>query len=277
MVKKEHYVPQMYLRNFCIEGDENKCFEYNEHVNKIRKVDIKDICAINYLYEIRNEDGMFLFPERKNDFEIALSKIEQDHSNELRRLYNKIRSSRQSILLDANERENLLGFVTLMILRNPITRDTLAYAFETVSDKVKIKKKEEKSVAWMATMGMIDRVAAQQVNPGKIAFMKTTKDCPFITSSFPMWFTGNPIYENFYMPLTADIAMALSKPKNLLENLNRCILIDLTPKEVEDKNLYMITAAESIISNSEEQLKRSFIASSMREIRNIREHSWMNK
>ena len=115
ITKRQHYVPQMYLRNFSVD---EKCYVFNPYIKIIEHKNIRDICEENYLYEIRDNEGKFLFPDSKNEIEKALSIIEGTDSKLLSSIFARIKNSREEyVTLEAEEREGLFGFIVLMLLK----------------------------------------------------------------------------------------------------------------------------------------------------------------
>ena len=54
--KKQHYVPQFYLKNF---SDESlQLYVLNKNIKKIYKSSVRDICSRNNLYEIKWQKKM---------------------------------------------------------------------------------------------------------------------------------------------------------------------------------------------------------------------------
>ena len=252
VTKKQHYVPQMYLRNFCIDGEGDLCYEYNPYLQAIRKTRIEDICAENYLYEIRNKNGVFLFPDSINRIEEIFSKIESEDANFLRNILIQIDKADTFIDIGAEEREKIIGFVCLMLLRNPLIRDFVPRVLMEKID-LRITTKEEKSIAWIFTIQNIDKVEFVISNP-VISFMKTSKEYPFITSSFPLWFSPNSNPRIVYMPLSATIAVLFQEMPNVLINLNHCEVREINNSETDSYNYKLVSKDFSLISSSKEIL-----------------------
>ncbi len=253
-VKKQHFVPRMYLKLFSNSSKGDRCYEYNSYTNCIRNVRIEEICEENYIYEIRNEKGEFLIPEMKNKIEIALSKIEKQDASMLRNIIAKVEDSNDYIILRNEEREELLGFILLMILRNKATRNALPETYNLITNKT-ISKKEEISFLWNIILLNIDK-AGRDIENSEIIFLKNKSGNSFITASVPMRFSGYPIQNDFYMPLSPSIAIELRIPKNALINVNRCEIRKVWSEQVLQYNCKILSRDGSLICTDEKTLKR---------------------
>jgi hypothetical protein len=254
ITKKQHYVPRMYLRNFCIDGKKDKCYEYNQHTNDVRIANINNLCEENYLYEIRDEEGIFLVPELKNQIEKAFSIIENEDAELLKDLLELIERSRDSIVLSDEQRKSLIGFIFLMILRNPVLMDVLPETLKLING-TELKTKAEIKFAWIIVLLNIDRYGYDIENT-QLTFLRTKESNPFITSKLPMYFSGYPIQRDFYMPLSSKVAIEMRLPENVLINVNKCDIRDLSIEEVDSYNCKLLDRQGSIISNSQEALNK---------------------
>lgn len=244
--KKQHYVPQMYLKNFAID---ERCFVYNPFKQKIEKNSIRNICEENYLYEIRNKDGVFLFPDSKNQFENALSQIEGQDAELLNNILSRVDEEDNCLILSNDERESLIGFSLLMLLRNPLIRNVLPDVLK-ISIGMEISKKEEISFAWLFTLLNIEKVCPGLIN-SQINFLKTNKDDYFITSSFPLSFSGDTVQRDFYLPLSSRIGMELSMPDNVLINVNKCQVNYINSQQTDFYNSKLLSRDVFLISEDE--------------------------
>lgn len=250
ITKKQHYVPQMYLRNFSVN---DRCYVYNPFTERIENKNIRDICEENYLYEIRDDKGDFLFPETKNEIEKALSEIEGIVAEMFSGLFLKVHGNSDHIQLKEKEREVLLNFVVIMLLRNPIFRNVLPEVYKELSG-IDIIKKEEKSVVWLFTMLNDDKVAPDIFN-SEIVFLETTQQYPFVTSNFPMSFPKLSIQNQLYMPLSNTIAIELNEKHSSETNLMVCRKKVLNNEEVKNYNAKLMVWSEYIISSSEREIE----------------------
>ena len=86
MTRKQHYVPQVYLRGFS----EDKIRIWSYVVNPLEDgkcVPIESICREKYLYEVKDNDGNWLAP---NWIEKCLSILERMFAENLRYLQKKV-------------------------------------------------------------------------------------------------------------------------------------------------------------------------------------------
>ena len=253
LVKQQHYIPQMYLKNFCTD-DGKKCFEYNPYIKEIRYVSISEICKEQYLYEFKIRKKDFFIKGNENKFEKLLSQIESFDADLLRKILSVVEKSKDYVFLSKDERESLLGFIMLMLLRNPAVKDALPEALK-LSTGIEKLGEEEIQFAWLFTMSNIDKFG-NDIESSQITFLKTTEADPFITSSFPMYFEGVPIQKNFYMPISSKVALTLEVPPNKLIRTDRCNVRLLSVNEVDAYNSLLLSRIDSIICSSKEQLEK---------------------
>lgn len=254
ITKKQHYVPQMYLRNFS--SDKKRVYVYDSVKNEIRLSNIRDICEQNYIYEVRNDKGEFVFPQTINLIEKTFSKVEAEDSAFLGKLLEKIENNTDSrVILSKDEHDSLLGFSLLMVIRNPIVKSVLPEALQ-ISSNLKISTNEEITLAWLMIMTMIEK-GFSGIENSRITFLKTTLSTPFITSELPVYFSGNPLQKDFYMPLSSTIAIELGIPDNALIDIYSSDVKNLIPDEVDLCNGKILTRDQRLISNSREWLERN--------------------
>ena len=85
MTKKQHYVPQVYLRGFST--DNKQIWSYMiDSLDNGKYVPIESICREKYLYEVKDDEGNWLAPNR---IEKKLSILEGMFAENLRILEKK--------------------------------------------------------------------------------------------------------------------------------------------------------------------------------------------
>ena len=105
-VKKQHYVPRCYLKNFCTNGEQIHVFDKSQR--KYFKANIKDIACGNYFYDIDVDDSQ--------SFETSLGIFESAYAGVYRNLVQKLNIVKYNH--SVNLLESLLKKVGLLHKRN---------------------------------------------------------------------------------------------------------------------------------------------------------------
>ena len=118
--KRQHYVPQTYLRPFSSSGkNKDMIWAYFQEQKRMRLVAIDDVCVENYLYEhyicYDNGETEFISPnsiengymQLENTYRPIIEKIIGNHPNDV-------------ISLTEEDRKNLTGFMSAVLFRHPI-------------------------------------------------------------------------------------------------------------------------------------------------------------
>jgi len=120
MTKKEHYVPQFYLRGFTNEKGYIAVFDTKD--KKYFNARPEDICHIKYLYETKNESNAGLFGEYicLNDIEQLFSKKEKDYAALLNTVQIRCKKGNiDSLILSSQETDMLAELIANLMVRNP--------------------------------------------------------------------------------------------------------------------------------------------------------------
>ena len=116
--KKQHFVPQVYLRGFS--ADEKRIWSYSlDPIDSGTLVPIESLCRENYLYEIRGEDGNLIFP---NWIETILCGLEGMFATNLRALERKAchkENYTTKCFLTSQEKAFWKVFVGVQMMRSP--------------------------------------------------------------------------------------------------------------------------------------------------------------
>jgi hypothetical protein len=115
--KRQHYVPQFYLKYFTTNEDE-KLYVLDKEFNKIFHKNIQEICEQNYYYSFYEQDEYNFFVEEQ------LGKKENEFSNALRKLIDSIEGfyytkTRPLNKLTHNDKKIILEFILYQIIRVP--------------------------------------------------------------------------------------------------------------------------------------------------------------
>lgn len=121
MTKKQHYVPQVYLRNFLTAS--NELFVYDRQKSMYFRCRSQDICREDYLYETLWENaisqlGKYVLP---NQIENAFSGYEGVYGTLLRKLINVCSEpqNKTALICNADDKRALASLAVNMLVRNP--------------------------------------------------------------------------------------------------------------------------------------------------------------
>jgi hypothetical protein len=110
----EHYVPICYLKQFAIvENEEYFSYCFFKNTKKLKKINIKKICAVNDLYEFEMSDGYI----DRNDIEDNFMDIESQYANFCINVLLDINPF-EPIELSSNQLELIKDFCALLVFRS---------------------------------------------------------------------------------------------------------------------------------------------------------------
>ncbi len=232
MTKKQHYVPQFYLRSFT--SDDNKLWVYDRVKEKYYFQTPKEVCYENYLYETPWEDenpklGRFVM---QNQIENYFADKEGEYSLLLKRIIDICRNpqNKNALICNHEEKEMLASFVANIFVRNPWSLKQI----ESDLPLEELKKNEEiqaiEQVMQIMGFGDIDSLVkaadkrvwlTEEFDGSRLAphildmnytFLVSNGE-PFITSSFPAIYELCDTEErglmpsNIYLPVHPQIAL----------------------------------------------------------------------
>ncbi len=129
--KKQHYVPQFYLRNFKDDSSDNIINCFNIKTKKPYKASIDKVAQKKYFYE-----------SSENNLEYKLSQIEKESSKYINNL---VKNKKYKYLNNLNIRANLSYFMSLQFIRTNDKREWIKnHSFELkedISQKIEIPPK----------------------------------------------------------------------------------------------------------------------------------------
>lgn len=132
--KRQHYVPQFYLRNFKGDSSENLINCFNIETKKPYRTTIGKVAQMKYFYE-----------SSKNNLEYQLSLIEKESS---KYIGNLVKNKKYKYLNNLNIRANLSYFMSLQFIRTNDKREWIKnHSYELkdeISQEVEIPSKFQK-------------------------------------------------------------------------------------------------------------------------------------
>lgn len=243
--KREHYIPQFYLKNFS--PDNKRIWQYQINSNTAAKlVPIESICHEKNLYEFKNEDGSII---EKNLIESRLSALEGCFSNVIKSIMSKashIENFRTQCFLTEEEKFFLILFVATLILRSPTALNIGSeVAKELLGEQISDIKATNLSLNTFLPI-------YKHVNPEEHTFFNSVinsfenmafqilsvkSDC-FLTCDYPVALYGENGFhdiEEIFFPLTPRLLLFMA-PQKKLEKGFRNRLVDLSPCFVDSIN-----------------------------------------
>lgn len=122
LTKRQHYVPQFYLKNFC--DSTGFLWGWDKLKKGIFKCATKDICQSAFLYEneLKNANpkcGKFILP---NSIENTLANMEGEFSTCISQVLQICRNpaNRDVLICSSKQKQILTKFAINMMLRNPV-------------------------------------------------------------------------------------------------------------------------------------------------------------
>lgn len=284
MKKKEHFVPQFYLKNFANTNGFLDIYDCN--TSKFKEIQPNNICYENYLYETKwcnanKRLGKFVL---ENGIENIFMQYEKEFAELLKDISCICNPSqnRKALILKTEEKALLCRFVVNLYLRNPMNMQVMN--LDTIPEYVR----ENEEIKVMSTLfkqmglGQMDSlyIAAQkhimlteeleesfpqelQKSFRKIDFRFYYADeQEFITSDAPVCMGKDQSIQTehkicLYLALTPKIAVLFGNYKESYNAKNRMLLIDA--ETVDEFNLQFIRSNKKnrfLIGRSKEILKR---------------------
>ena len=246
--KKQHFVPQMYLRRFTYDIDKNMCYTLNKS-EEIHNVKISKICKKHYLYELRDNNGEIVY---KNRYEKHFANIEDIFSQAIGDLIDDFEQEMPP-LPPKMARSILTSFVAFLILKNPkiMNCDYLLQLPKTNLSK------------WEANNERIFQIFNYWWDLGKyfdekfnIIFHKNNTTLPFVTANFP---TASYPFGNqnvvFYFPMTPQL-LVIFEPRTVMGFLpDRIINSNEDFVNFVNNVFHNCWSTELLISNNKDSLR----------------------
>lgn len=234
----QHYVPQFVLKYYCDKERTDKAWELNLRTNKICLKNIEKLCAKNNLYEIRDDNGKFLFPEGRNKLEKGLAKIEADYAGFFDELFFQVPKKAAQFVIDEDDRQSLCTWATIIILRNPLMKHLYPEVSKEVL-KIKIESEKDKAYNFVDLMRILFLPLAEKLLARKLQFLVTDETNPFVMTDIPFYIFPNEFPNNTFFPLSSRIAIQYKEKLLPFENPNHCIVKALEPNAVWEWNMNM--------------------------------------
>lgn len=235
MTKKQHYVPQFYLKNFT--SDDNKLWVFDRVKKEYYRNAPKDICFEKFLYETPWEDanpklGKYVL---ENQIEDYFAEKEGEYSSLLKKIIGICREpqNKNALICNAQEKKMLASFLANIFVRNPWSLKQI----ESDLPLEELKKNEEiqaiEQIIQIMGLGDIDSLVkaadkrvwlteefdgsrlASRIAKMNYIFLVSEKES-FITSSFPAMYELYDTDDDGLMP--SNIYLSLHPQISVLYN-----------------------------------------------------------
>jgi len=286
--KKQHWIPQGYLRGFTIEGEKSLIWQYDKSKGTAPEfpVSVRKICRRKHYYSQKDQNGR----DDRASIENGFQKIESKIARIIRKICAQKRSQR--INLNSEDTVELAFFTGLLLTRGPSFRDgindvfresaqiisRIEYESGRVPEPPVIVKRliDEKGFDEVIKVEVLPHVSlgpmiqgAQQIGLALLAkawtYFKPAQGMTFVTSDNPVHFrlSGSygpqsigPAYplSEVTVPLRKDIVL-IYHPKQLLTqgevNKWHNRIIRATPVKTIEINVRTASSARNFIYSSE--------------------------
>lgn len=130
ITKKQHYIPQVYLRGFSPEYNDNNnkiplskytiyCYDLTKKVQSYEPVPIKSVCYKDYLYEVTGHDGEIVLPNYLENFFSVMEKKFSEYRHRLERKVFIAENYKTNFFLTQEEKIFWVTYILIQILRMP--------------------------------------------------------------------------------------------------------------------------------------------------------------
>lgn len=130
ITKKQHYIPQVYLRGFSPEYiDKNNeiplsrytiyCYDLTKEAQSYKPIPIKSVCYKNYLYEVTGTDGAIVLPNHLEKFFSVMEKKFSEFRHKLERKAFITENYATNSFLTQEEKLFWITYILIQILRMP--------------------------------------------------------------------------------------------------------------------------------------------------------------
>lgn len=274
ITKKQHYIPQVYLRGFSPEYQkDNKdcplskytiyCHDLTVKNQIMKAIPIKSVCCSDYLYEVTDHKGEIVLANHLEHFFAAIEKMFSEYRHELERKAFIEANYKTKCFLTSKEKVFWVTYILIQILRTPqilnVAEDMSLEAWED-----QINAKQAKNIARMFCLPFFKEI--EEGNKETVIFdalFEPMKNMSFgvgvdrqariITSDKPVFIYSEEFpckeYGRVIFPITSELCLFLfgkedkeHYPKNFLFPIN---------DEIREEILKSMTASsfEKIYSN----------------------------
>ena len=157
IAKKQHYIPQVYLRGFSPEYSYKSneissskytiyCHDLSKEVQSYKPVPIKSVCYKNYLYEVTGHDGEIVLLNHLEKIFSVMEKMFGEYRHKLERKAFIAENYKTNFFLTREEKLFWITYILVQILRIPQILELAEHVgLETWEEE--LTKKEAQNIA----------------------------------------------------------------------------------------------------------------------------------
>lgn len=234
--KKQHYIPQVYLRGFSPEYNKKNstqkdkytiyCYDINSKKQNDRAIPIKSICYEKNLYEVTGSDGNIVLP---NYLETWFSKMEQKFGEFRSKLERKVfieDNYKTKCFLTNEEKIFWFTYIITQIIRLP---QTLEIAENEAKKILQVNSQQAKNIARIFCLPFFKVIDENSIESRLINIffeaMKNMsigvgvdKDKKLITSDKPVYIDSKSFpckeFDKIIFPVSSEICLFLFSNEN---------------------------------------------------------------
>ena len=290
MTKKQHYVPQFYLRNFT--SEDNKLWVFDRVKREYYCKTPKEVCYEKYLYETPWKDenpklGKFVL---ENQIENYFADKEGEYSYLIKRIIDicKNPQNKNALICRHEEKEMLASFVANIFVRNPWSLKQIEsdLPLEELKENEEIQAIEQ--IIQIMGLGDIDSLVraadkkvwlTEEFDGSRLTprilkmnymFLVSQKGA-FITSSFPAIYQLCDTEEDGFMP--SNIYLSIHPQVSLLYNEDIPKTKSNRLKLVDEE---MVCELNSAYLKSDVKQMRFLIAKDKETLKSVTENTYKN-
>lgn len=232
IAKKQHYIPQVYLRGFSLEYNDKShetphtrytiyCHDFTKTIQSYKPIPIKSVCYKNYLYEVTGDDGKIVLP---NYLEKCFSVLEKMFSEYRYKLETKVfitENYATNSFLTQEEKIFWVTYIIIQILRMPQVLE-LAKQVGLETWEKKLTDKQAQNIARLSCLPFFSEVTVGSKEAKLINFLfEPLKSMTFgigvdiqeriITSDKPVFVYSKIFpckeYERIIFPISSQICL----------------------------------------------------------------------
>ena len=254
--KKQHYVPQVYLKGFS--QDEKMIYRYDLANESQKLVPISSVCYKKDLYEFKDEKGKKI---ASNYIEKILCEFEAEfstHRNELKKFVEENFEKNTICALNPNINAFWVSYIAVQILRRPWLLDIVQKNSEqhfsndsTFSDEMIRTFSILFCFPFIKSIMMNEHslynILVQTLKKLSLVIGVDKKDRIY-TSDSPVYCFGSSLtdIEKVIFPLTSNKAIYLLS-KDYINTFGKILVFEMTDYEIDEINLSALYNAHSSI------------------------------